>query len=103
MVLIQGGYAVVPAGDGEQALALFRAAPTRFDLVLSDVLMPNCDGAELVARLRKINPDIPVLFMSGFTGGAPLHPVTLPVGAEVLEKPFTIDQLLTAVTSVVGK
>jgi CheY-like chemotaxis protein len=94
-VLEQNGYVVVPAADGEAALALFRADPGRFDLVLSDVLMPHRTGPELAAELRRLRPGIPVVFMSGFTGDAP--PGAAPV--VLLEKPFSPDCLLAAVAA----
>lgn len=90
------GYAVVPAADGGEALDRFRAEPARFDLVLSDVLMPVRTGPELAAALAAIWPTARVLFMSAYVETAS----ALPAGAELLEKPFTVAQLLAAVSRV---
>lgn len=97
IVLAQSGYDVAPAADAGQALEVFRADPGRFDLVLTDVLMPGRSGVELVADIRSLAPGVRVLFMSGYAGGSAVHPVALPERAEVLDKPFGLDDLLRAV------
>jgi DNA-binding NtrC family response regulator len=98
-VLTQAGYTVTVARDGEEALQVFRTAPHRFDLVLTDVIMPRRNGPALATDLHAIDPGLRVLFMSGFTGGAPLCPIELPAGAKVIAKPFSLDSLLYAIAS----
>lgn len=61
-VLVEAGYEVRWAGNGQQAVRSFRADPP--DLVLLDVMMPVMDGYETCAELRKMNRDVPVLFLS---------------------------------------
>jgi two-component system, cell cycle sensor histidine kinase and response regulator CckA len=102
-VLLQAGYIVVAASDGDEALALFRPRPFRFDLVLTDVMMPNRTGPELAADIRAIAPNVRILFMSGFAGGIPSHPVSLPFGTKVLAKPFSLDSLLHAIDRAIDK
>ena len=102
-VLEQTGFAVVAAPDGRAAGDLFAAAPARFDLVLTDVIMPHAVGPELAARVRGVRPDVPVLFMSAFPGGAGMVPALLPAGAPLLEKPFSVAALLLAVADVLGE
>lgn len=98
IVLTHAGYTVVSAADARQALELFEANPDRFSLVLSDIRMPTRSGVELAADLHAVNPEVPVVFMSGFVGGNNGNqPITLPPDAVVLEKPFTLDGLLKAV------
>ena len=63
-VLQEVGYRVQLASSGEEALQVFAAH--RFDLVVTDYRMPCINGAELIQRLRKIRPDIPVILISGF-------------------------------------
>lgn len=63
------GYRAVKAADGIEALGLLDGADLRPDIILTDVLMPNLDGAGLVMRLRAQWPDLPVLFMSGYSDG----------------------------------
>jgi len=98
-VLEQAGYSVVPAADGRVAGELFAAAPDQFDLLLTDVLMPHATGLELVARVRQVRPQIPVVFMSAFTGGAPLASDSLPPEEQLIEKPFTVASLLKVVSA----
>jgi CheY-like chemotaxis protein len=101
-VLEQAGFAVVAAPDGLTAGDEFAAAPGRFDLVLTDVIMPRALGTELAARVRRLRPDIPVLFMSAFPGGAGVAPEPLPADEPLLEKPFTVARLLRTVTDALG-
>jgi DNA-binding response OmpR family regulator len=95
--LEQAGFAVCDAADGRAAGDLFAADPGRFDLVLTDVIMPHATGTDLAARARKLRPDVPVLFMSAFPGGAGVAPDPLPCDETLLEKPFTMATLLEAV------
>ena len=98
-VLEQAGYSVVPAADGRAGGELFVATPDQFDLLLTDVLMPHATGLELVARVRQVRPQIPVVFMSAFTGGAPLTSDSLPPEEQLIEKPFTAASLLKVVSA----
>jgi CheY-like chemotaxis protein len=102
-VLGQAGFAVVAAPDGLTAGDLFAAEPHRFDLLLTDVIMPHAIGPELVARARQLRPDLPVLFMSAFPGGVGVAPDPLPADEPLLEKPFTVAGLLKAVADVLGR
>lgn len=101
-VLEQAGFAVVAASDGATAGDLFAAEPARFDLVLTDVIMPHSLGTDLAARVRALRPGVPVLFMSAFPGGAGIAPDPLPVNEPLLEKPFTVATLLQAVRAILG-
>jgi signal transduction histidine kinase/CheY-like chemotaxis protein len=67
-VLASIGYEPVGCVGAQQALDVFRAAPERFDALLSDVLMSGMTGPELATELRKSNPALPVILMSGFCG-----------------------------------
>jgi DNA-binding response OmpR family regulator len=97
VALQQAGFAVLVASDGRSAGDLFAAHPERFDLVLTDVIMPQALGTELAARVRKLRPDVPVLFMSAFPGGAGTAPDPLPSEEVLLEKPFTMATLLEVI------
>ncbi len=62
------GYTVIEAGNGRQALELFQEHKDRIDLVMFDVIMPKMNGREVFEEIRKIRPDMKVLFTSGYTG-----------------------------------
>ena len=95
--LQQAGYVVVAVANGQLAKETFVANPDQFDLVLTDVIMPQLLGTELAASVRQLRPGVPVLFMSAFPGGAGVAPEPLPTNEPLLEKPFTIATLLEAV------
>ncbi len=101
-VLEQAGYVVVAASDGERGFDEYAAAPDRFALVLSDVVMPNRTGPELVELIRRIRPEVPVIFMSAYTGGTSSTPVDMPPNVTLLEKPFSLDRLLKVVSWAIG-
>lgn len=103
VVLEQAGYQVIPAIDGEHALNLFRSQPNDIDLVLTDVVMPRRTGPELAAELKRMKPQVRVLFMSGYPGGTASNPVQMPREAKLLEKPFSLDRLLRAVSEALTK
>jgi CheY-like chemotaxis protein len=89
-VLESEGYEVIAAESGEKAQELFEAAHEPIDVLLTDVVMGGIGGVELARLLREDRPDLPVLFMSGYTE------LELPEGAQLLQKPFMPDELLAA-------
>jgi DNA-binding NtrC family response regulator len=101
-VLEHVGYSVVAATHGEQGFAEFIADPDRFALIISDVVMPNKTGPELIEAIRRIRPEVRVIFMSAYTGGLSSAPAEISPGEILLEKPFSLDQLLHTVALMVG-
>lgn len=102
--LAEHGYKVIQAPDGEQGVRLFRAAPT--DLVITDMVMPNKEGLETVAELRREDPNVGIIAMSGgLAHSAPLYlKLAGAFGANrSLKKPFTLDALLTAIQEVLAE
>lgn len=67
-VLEQQGYLVSPASNGLEALDLFQTSKTPFDLVLTDVIMPEMSGKQLVEHIQASQPSIKILYTSGYTG-----------------------------------
>ena len=91
-VLRKAGFDVTEARDGEEALAVAKRLP-RLDLLVTDVVMPNLNGPQLVKGLRVAIPDLKVVFMSGHTYDR-LQVHTLDPQTEgFLPKPFNPDQL----------
>jgi PAS domain S-box-containing protein len=92
------GYTVVEAEDGRSALAVLESGASHFDLLIADVIMPQMGGVELAARVRELQPGLPVLFMSGHTEDALAHRGEYAPGTALLKKPFTARELLGKVS-----
>ena len=93
------GYTVVQASSGEAALEQFRIQP-RIDLLLTDIVMPGMTGRGLADRVHAEQPDLKVLYMTGYTRNAVVHNGVLDAGVAFLQKPFTVDQLASKVRQV---
>ena len=90
-VLQELGYQVIVSENGQEALSLLTAHPeTTFDLLLTDIIMPEMGGRELVTALRELRPAIKVIYCSGYTEDAVFHSGSLEAGAWFLQKPYTI-------------
>lgn len=87
-LLAELGYEPVGYSSSRQALEAFRAAPDRFQLVLSDEAMPDMTGSELVAHIRAIRPAVPIVLMSGFVSTHLTARAREAGVAEVLAKPL---------------
>ncbi|XVV14150.1 ATP-binding protein [Actinoplanes sp. CA-131856] len=96
-ILSGAGYQVLKAECGVQALDVASRHSGQIDLLLSDVVMPGMLGKELAERLVRERPDTRVLYMSGYAQPVLHSQGTLDPGVALLEKPFTADDLLTAV------
>lgn len=98
--LSQAGYTVIAAADGAHALDL-ASDHDAIDLLLTDVVMPGMTGPELARRFAADRPASGVLLMSGYAEGLIDRHGMLPPGTTLLSKPFTTEQLLTAVRAAV--
>lgn len=97
------GYEVVVAADGRQGLRSLEEQPV--DLVITDIMMPETDGLEVVMAIRGKEFDIPVIAISGGMHAMPMDflPMAKKFGArEVLYKPVELDDLLSAVEKVLA-
>ncbi|MFC4070357.1 hybrid sensor histidine kinase/response regulator [Actinoplanes subglobosus] len=99
-ILTKAGYTVLTASDGRQALDIARHHSHRIDAVLSDVVMPHMNGPELAAVLRVEFPAVPVLYMSGYADPLMSEQGLLDASVTVVGKPFTAEQLVTALHAV---
>jgi two-component system, cell cycle sensor histidine kinase and response regulator CckA len=88
------GYHVIEAGNGSEALRIYQDNPGVIDLVLTDLVMPEMGGHELVEQLRVLNPALRVVFMSGYTERAVANEGAMPSRTGFVEKPFTVDTLM---------
>jgi two-component system, cell cycle sensor histidine kinase and response regulator CckA len=94
------GYTVLEARNGAEALRVYEAHSEDIDLVLTDVVMPEMGGHELIERLRQRHPELRVLFMSGYAERALTHDGSVPSGTGYLEKPFTVETLMRRLREV---
>ena len=94
-VLTDEGYEVVAVANGRAALDAARGAKAGFDLIITNNYMPGLSGAELVARVRKDFPDLPILHVDDITrrGRIPALPSDIPS----IYKPFSVAALKDAV------
>lgn len=101
-MLEQSGYTVVSAPDGPTALERLAASPEPFDLLLSDVVMPGMSGSELARRAREHQPDIALLYMSGYADDPTVHESVASSGVACVAKPFMRHVLLEAVRAALA-
>ena len=93
--LIRAGHEVSDFGNGEDAYDCL--LNFRFDLLLTDIVMPGIDGIELAKRAAEMNPAMKIMFITGFAAGA-LHPSSnAPKQAKVLSKPFHLREIVAEV------
>ena len=100
-LLMRLGYEVVLQHESEKALKLFRAAPSRFDVVITDQTMPNLTGEKLASHLLVIRPDLPIILCTGFS-----HAITQEKAIQLgirafLTKPVSIYDLSHALEKVI--
>ena len=102
--LRRDGHVVTCAADGAEALELIRLA--KFDAVVTDILMPDRDGLELIAELHRRQPDVRVVAISGGgrVSGREYLDVATRMGAHgVLAKPFSFSELASVLEQVVAE
>ncbi len=100
-VLTQAGYKVMSAPSGHKALEMMEGVPIA--LLLTDVVMPGMSGATLAKQVQEMNPQIKVIFMSGYTDESIVDHGMLVEGIEFLQKPFSPAVLLQRVRTVLDK
>mgnify|MGYP001136909649 CR=1 FL=1 len=94
------GYTVLSAASGQECLELLNSHEGRIDLMLTDVIMPDMNGKTLFERVVRHDPDIRVLFMSGYTDNVISHHGVLDNGVAFLQKPFSFQDLSLKVREV---
>jgi PAS domain S-box-containing protein len=102
-VLEAGGYTVLEASHGEEALRISEQHQGPIHLLLTDVVMPGMSGRELTERLTPLRRETKVLYTSGYTDDAILQRSALDPEAAFLQKPFTPDAVVRRVREVLGE
>jgi len=86
-----------------EALELFRADPRRFDLVITDLTMPNITGDKLASRILEIRPDIPIILCTGFSTKITQEKVREMGISHLLMKPISMKELAKAVRTALDR
>ena len=103
-VLQSKGFDVLEASDGKQGVDVFREESA--DLVITDIVMPNKEGLETIRDLRRLDPQVKIIAISGGGRNTPddYLDVAEKFGAlRTFEKPFEWDDLIQAMTELLGK
>ncbi len=96
------GYQVLLAGDGQEAVEIYRANPKAIDLVILDMLMPNMGGRETFFMLKELDPQVRVLASSGYVSQEEIQDVMDSGAAGFLRKPYHISDLAKKIKEILG-
>ena len=99
-VLTQHGYKILVAKSGSEALSIMSSSNDPVSLLLTDVVMPEMNGKELFNKAEEKQPGLKVLYMSGYTNDVIAHQGILDEGVKLIEKPFSIEKLVTVVHEI---
>ena len=97
------GYKVSEANNGKKALELLNQNGNNFDLIITDLIMPEMNGKELAIEVAKILPNVRVLFTSGYTEDHIVNSGSLEGEVNFLQKPYSIQTLASKVREVIDK
>jgi DNA-binding NtrC family response regulator len=100
-MLERRGYRVVTAARADEALAWLRSE-TPVDLLISDIVMPETYGTDLIELAREIRPGLPAILVSGFADQENASHRPIPAGVPFLAKPFDFNDLLARVQALLG-
>jgi len=104
LVLTAQGYKVLVAASGVEALHAYEQANRKIDLLLTDMVMPGgIMGEDLAERLQKINPELKVIFTSGYSPGMAGQALSLIEGRNFLPKPYPIGKLAHLVREILDR
>ena len=97
------GYHVIEAKDGLEALNVAARHPSKIDIIVSDVVMPNMSGGELAKALARVRPDARFLFVSGYAGKTVLDHKVVDLETNFLQKPYTLRQLSAKIRAALAR
>jgi len=101
-MLEAGGFTVLPASSGDDALSISRRRDAPIDLLLTDIVMPEMNGVELADRLEREHPDMRILFMTGYAEAVVVNEGILGKHRECIGKPFTQEQITKRVRKILS-
>ena len=100
--LQRAGYQTTSVRSGVEALQAFERQPGQFNLVITDLTMPEMSGAVLAQTLNVNHPGLPVVIVSGFDGSDALNGTATPNIRALLQKPFTPDMLVRTIQAALA-
>lgn len=100
LVLERKGCRIAVAKDGKEAVSTYEQNKDAINLVLLDMMMPIMEGDKTIKALRKINPDVKIIAVSGFTKEDERYKNSLKDVQAFLVKPYSIDDLMTSIRKV---
>lgn len=95
------GYMVITAKSPKQAVTMVKNHTGKIDLLLTDVVMPEMNGRELMGELQNIRPGIKCIYMSGYTAEIIAHQGVIEEGVNFIQKPFSVYELAQKVREVI--
>jgi PAS domain S-box-containing protein len=98
--LIEFGYSVITAGNGEQALEIYQRDDAGISLIILDLIMPVMDGRQTLAQILRIDPKARVVIASGYSEGGTANGVMESGAKGFVQKPYNMKQLLTAIREI---
>jgi two-component system cell cycle response regulator CpdR len=98
--LERAGYDVISYDNGADAFARLKEEP--FTLLLTDIVMPRMDGIELARRASELDPDLKIMFITGFAAVTLNSEVRAPKDARVLSKPFHLKDLVNEIDKLLA-
>jgi len=102
-ILLNAGYHITEAVDGDEGLKVFLKNKDNINLLMLDVIMPRKNGKELYEEIKKIKPDIKVIFVSGYSADVIHKKGMLDAGMNFISKPVSPDELLKQVRDILDK
>jgi DNA-binding NtrC family response regulator len=102
-VLKSKGYRVLATDNAASSLTLARQYEGKIDLLLTDVVMPDLTGPDLVSEIKKVRPDLKVLYMSGYSSNTMVEQGVLGSDSTLIVKPFSTHELLCKMRAVIDQ
>ena len=101
-VINHSGYTALTADSGEHALTLVKKQKEPLELLITDVVQPGMSGPMLADRLTALQPDLKVLYISGYDNTHVVQKYVVEKGHALLTKPFTIEELRAKVSTLLA-
>jgi DNA-binding NtrC family response regulator len=99
-MVTQFGYSVLTADSGDHALTVYKNHKSPIDLLITDVVAPGMSGPMLADKLSAIQPDLKVLYISGYDNTHVVQKYVVEKGHALLPKPFTMEELQANITEL---